>query len=107
AAAGASAADPAAQGAKLVQDLGCLACHATDTQRKVGPGWGGLYGSQSKLTDGSTVTADDAYLEQSIVQPDARIAAGFAAGVMPGYETLTTHEQREAIVAYIRSLARK
>ncbi|HMM50272.1 MAG TPA: cytochrome c [Burkholderiaceae bacterium] len=107
AAAGASAADPAAQGAKLVQDLGCLACHATDTQRKVGPGWGGLYGSQSKLADGSTVTADDAYLEQSIVQPDARIAAGFAAGVMPSYETLTTHEQREAIVAYIRSLARK
>jgi len=105
--AGASAPDPAAQGAKLVQDLGCLACHATDTQRKVGPGWGGLYGSQSKLADGSAVTADDAYLEESIVRPDARIAAGFAGGVMPSYETLTTHEQREAIVAYIRSLARK
>jgi len=105
--AAAGAPDPAAQGAKLVQDLGCLACHATDTQRKVGPGWGGLYGSQSKLADGSTVTADDAYLEESIVHPDARIASGFAAGVMPSYETLTTHEQRQAIVAYIRSLARK
>lgn len=103
----ASAPDPAAQGSKLVQDLGCLACHATDTQRKVGPGWRGLYGSQSKLADGSTATADDAYLEESIVHPDARIASGFAAGVMPSYETLTTHEQRQAIVAYIRSLARK
>lgn len=103
----ASAPDPAAQGSKLVQDLGCLACHATDTQRKVGPGWGGLYGSQSKLADGSTATADDAYLEESIVHPDARIASGFAAGVMPSYETLTTHEQRQAIVAYIRSLAGK
>ncbi len=106
-AAGASAPDPVAQGARLVQDLGCLACHATDTQRKVGPGWGGLYGAQSKLAGGSTATVDDAYLEESIVRPDARIAAGFAGGVMPSYESLTTHEQREAIVAYIRSLARK
>lgn len=105
--AAAPAADPAAQGAKLVQDLGCLACHATDRERKVGPGWGGLYGSQAKLADGSAVTADDAYVEESIVRPDARVASGFAAGVMPSYETLTTPEQRQAIVAYIRALARK
>jgi cytochrome c2 len=107
AAAGASAADPAAHGARLAQDLGCLACHATDRQRKVGPGWGQLYGSQSTLADGSTATVDDAYLEEAIVRPDARIAGGYAPGVMPSYETLTTPEQREAIVAYLRSLGSK
>ncbi len=99
--------DPAAQGAKLVQDLGCLACHATDSQRKVGPGWGGLYGAQSTLVDGSTITVDDAHLDESITHPDARVAKGYAPGVMPSYETLATPEQRQAIVAYIRSLARK
>jgi len=107
AAAAAPAADPVAAGAKLAQSLGCLACHATDRERKVGPGWGGLYGAQTKLADGSTVTADDAYLEQKIEQPAAHTVAGFPGGVMPSFASVTTHEQRLAIIAYIRSLARK
>jgi len=102
--AAAPAVDAATQGARLVQDLGCLACHAVDRERKVGPGWGGLYGREVKLADGSTVKADDGYLEQKIVQPQAHTVAGFAPGVMPSFAGLTTPEQRQAIVAYIRSL---
>ncbi len=108
-AAGASPAapSPAAEGAQLVKDLGCLACHSTGTQRTVGPGWGGLYGSQVKLADGSTVKADEAYLEEKIVQPGNSVVQGYPPGVMPSFETLTTQDQRDAIVAYIRSLGSK
>lgn len=97
-------ADPAALGAQLAKDYGCIACHAADTQRLVGPGWGGLYGSNVELADGSTVRADDTYVAQSIREPDARIVEGYPAGVMPAYSTLLKDDEVSAIVAYIASL---
>lgn len=106
AAAGAASAneDPVALGAKLVQDLGCLACHAKDEKRVIGPGWGGLYGSQTTLADGSTVEVDDAYLIKAIRTPDAQIVAGYPPGLMPPYDTLIDEHDMNAILAYLHSL---
>jgi mono/diheme cytochrome c family protein len=100
-------ADPAAEGAQLVKDVGCTACHSTGTNTLVGPGWGGVYGSNVELSDGSTVKADDAYIEESMVNPNAKVVKGFAQGLMPSYAALLTEEQRKAIVAYIRTLGGK
>ncbi|HEY0920811.1 c-type cytochrome [Devosia sp.] len=100
----ASAQTQEALGAQLAEDNGCTACHSTGTDTLVGPGWGGLYGSASALADGSTVTADDAYISQSMLEPDARIVAGFEPGAMPSFAELIEPDQVEAIVAYIRSL---
>ncbi len=99
--------DPAALGAQLVKDNGCVACHATDDKRLVGPGWGGLYNSKIMLADGSTVVADDAYLKESIVQPNAKIVAGYPTGVMPAYDTLLTDDEVNAMVAYLRTLEKQ
>ena len=96
--------DPIAQGAQLANELGCLACHSKGSERVVGPGWAQLYGSQRELADGSAVKADESYLVDAIVRPDAHVVRGYPPGVMPGYESITTTEQRDAIVAYIRSL---
>ncbi|CAM5791861.1 c-type cytochrome [Castellaniella caeni] len=100
----AAPADPVVLGKKLVNDLGCVSCHATDQKRLVGPGWGGLYGSKVTLADGSSVTADEPYLIESIRQPDAQIVAGYPAHVMPSYDTLINDADMKAIVAYLRSL---
>jgi cytochrome c2 len=100
-------ADPVAAGAQLVKETGCTACHSTGENKLVGPGWGGLYGTTVPLSDGSSVKADDAYIEESIMSPDAKVVAGFTPGIMPNYSALLTEEQRMAIVAYIRSLGRK
>ncbi len=100
-------ADPAAEGAKLVKDVGCTACHSTGENTLVGPGWGGVYGSNVELSDGSTVKADDAYIEESMVDPNAKVVKGFGQGLMPSYATLLSEDQRKAIVAYIRTLGRK
>ena len=102
-----TALDPAAQGAQLVKDTGCLACHATDDKRLVGPGWGGLYNSKVSLADGSTLTADDAYLRESIVRPNTQIVASYPAGVMPAYDTLLKPDEVSAIVTYLHTLEKQ
>jgi mono/diheme cytochrome c family protein len=104
---GAAATRPAsapASGAALAEENGCLACHATGRERLVGPGWGGLYGSEVAHTDGTTARVDEAYLTESILNPDARIVAGFEEGAMPSFAGVLEADQVTAIVAYIRSL---
>lgn len=107
AAADSAPADPAARGARLVKQVGCVACHSSTAQRLVGPGWGGLYGSEVTLTTGATVKGDSAYIDESIRDPNAKVVAGFSPGIMPSYGTVLTAEQRAEIVAYIRSLGKK
>lgn len=103
----AAADDPVAHGAQLVKDYGCTACHATDQTKLVEPGWGGLYGSQVTLADGSRVLADDAYMAQSIRQPDAQLVNGYPASVMPAYDSLLKPDEVDAIVAYLHTLEKQ
>lgn len=100
-----ASADPAVErGKKLAEDSGCTACHAATHARLVGPGWEGLYGSTVTLADGSTVVADDAYLTESILDPDARIVRDYEAGMMPSFAGILTDDQIKDVDAYIRSL---
>ncbi len=100
----APAADPAARGKQLVNELGCLACHSTGKARLVGPGWAGLFGSQVKLADGRSVTADEAYLAEKIRAPDNNTVAGYPPHVMPAFASLVNEADMQAILAYLRSL---
>src|SRR5229473_802234 len=94
--------DPVALGAKLYNDLACSTCHQPDGKGR-GPSYNGVYGSKVKLADGSTVVADDAYIRESILQPNAKIVAGFQP-VMPSFQGLVTEDQILALTAYIKSL---
>ncbi len=104
AAAPATGADLARQGEALVAQYGCTACHSTADKRIVGPPWGKLYGSTVHFTDGSSLTADEAFLTEHILNPNQRIPVGYPANVMPDYGKLMTKQQAQAIAAYIRSL---
>jgi cytochrome c oxidase subunit 2 len=94
--------DPVAVGEKLYTELACNTCHSNDSKGR-GPSYYGVYGSKVKLADGSTVTADDAYIRESILQPNAKIVAGYAP-VMPSFQGLVSEEQILALTAYIKSL---
>jgi cytochrome c oxidase subunit 2 len=99
----AAAETPEARGQMLVAQNGCSGCHSIDGSPLVGPTWLGVYGSQHGLTDGSTVTVDDAYIQESILNPSAKIVSGFeSASQMPGFEF--TEEQLADIIAYMKTL---
>lgn len=72
-----------AGGEELYLSRGCSACHTQDGMTGIGPTFKGLYGSQVELEDGSTVTADDGYLIESILEPNAKIVKGYFSGSMP------------------------
>ncbi|MFA5521330.1 MAG: cytochrome c [Castellaniella sp.] len=98
-------ADPAVLGKQLVADYGCVACHSADEKRVVGPGWGGLYGSQVTLADGSKKVVDEDYLQRALREPSADVPEGYPAGVMPSYdESLMSDADLQAIIAYLSSL---
>ena len=90
-------------GADLVLAYGCLACHSTDGSELVGPTWQGLYGTQESIDDGTSVEVNDEYITESIQDPNAKITAGFTAGLMP--TTLgVKDEEIPHIIEYIKSL---
>jgi cytochrome c oxidase subunit 2 len=92
----------ASTGQKLFQELGCSTCHRSDTQGR-GPNLAGAYGKPVTLDDGRTVVADDNYVRESIVNPGAKVVAGFKP-IMPTFQGIVSEEQVLALVAYIKSL---
>jgi cytochrome c oxidase subunit 2 len=96
----------AEEGKVLARQKGCVSCHTTDGRPSVGPTWKGVAGSKVVLDDGTTVTANDAYLTDSILHPSAQTVKGFKAGQMETVikENSLTQDQVKALVAYIKSL---
>lgn len=100
---GTDTANLAATGQQLYATLGCQGCHSLDGAAGVGPTWQGLYGREVKLTDGSTVTADEAYISESVLNPQAKVVDGFQP-VMPSYQGQVDDEKIRAIIAFMQTL---
>jgi len=92
----------AAAGERKFQELGCVTCHRADTEGR-GPNLQGLFGRPVQLAGGGTVPADESYIRESIVNPAARIVAGYQP-IMPAYQGLVTEEALMHLVAYVQSL---
>jgi len=93
----------AENGAKLFADLSCNTCHI-DGQQGRGPSLRNVYGRQVLLQRLETTVADDAYLRESILNPQAKIVSGFQP-LMPTYQGLVTEEQLLQLIAYLKSLS--
>jgi cytochrome c oxidase subunit 2 len=71
----------------------------------VGPSWKGIYGEQVTLADGTTMTVDDAYLKQAILDPNSQVVKGFNPNIMPpSYAQLLSEAQISDIIAFIKSV---
>ena len=92
------------QGQTAFQQFGCSTCHLLDQQGR-GPNLRGLYKKPVQLGDGRTVVADDAYLRESILDPNAKIVASFQPGIMPVFKGQITEETVIQLIGYIRSLS--
>ena len=92
------------QGEEVLEKHGCLGCHSLDGSPKAGPTFKGLHGSQVKVTrDGkpAVVTADDAFLQESIVNPSATVVEGFPP-IMP--PSKLTEEEMEALLEFLKGV---
>ena len=92
----------AAAGEKLFQQHGCAVCHLA-AGKGLGPSFAGLYGNPVHLTSGQTVTADDAYIRECILNPNVRRVAGYPPLMMSFQGQLSEGEILD-VIAYIRSL---
>jgi cytochrome c oxidase subunit 2 len=92
-----------ATGEKIFAELGCSTCHRSDAQGR-GPNLQGVFGKPVQLEDGRTVTADENYLRECILDPGARRVKGFQP-LMPTFQGLVSEEQVNALVAYIKSIS--
>lgn len=94
---------PAEQGEKIYKQKGCNACHSVDGTVLVGPSFKGLVGHDVELEGGSTVTADENYIRQSILEPQSQVVKGFQP-VMPSFKGILTDDDISSLIAYMKTL---
>jgi cytochrome c oxidase subunit 2 len=92
----------ASVGGKLFQDLACNTCHRPDAQGR-GPMLQGLFGKTVRLQSGDPQVVDEAYLRESILNPNEKITQGFQP-VMPAYQGLVSEESLLQLIEYVKSL---
>ena len=90
-------------GAKVYTAKACVTCHSIDGRPNIGPSLQGRYNTQQQMDDGTTVTVDENYLRESILNPTAKVAQGYQS-VMPSYQGLLKDREIDAIIEYIKSL---
>lgn len=95
---------PVEAGRILYQRQGCAQCHSLDGTRKVGPSFKNIYGEPVQFADGTSGIADENYLRESILVPDAKIVAGYPPQ-MPPYQGLLDEDKIAALIAFIKSLS--
>jgi cytochrome c oxidase subunit 2 len=101
---GAGSESLASAGSKLFAQHACNTCHRPDSLAR-GPNLEGLFGKPVTLQDGRTVVADESYIRESIVTPNAKVVAGFQP-IMPTFQGLIAEEGLLQLVAYVKSLSK-
>jgi cytochrome c oxidase subunit II len=94
----------AEKGQQQFEQHGCSTCHLLDQQGRC-PNLRGLYNKPVLLADGRTVIADDAYIRESILDPNAKIAASFQPDIMPVFKGQISEEGIIQLIAFVRSLS--
>jgi len=99
-----AALSPAERGQKLSSEKGCTACHTSTGAKLVGPSFKGIFGHEVELENGQKVLADENYLRESIVEPNAKMVKGYQP-LMPTFKGTLTDDEITSLIAYIKSLA--
>ena len=92
------------QGEKLFQQYGCVTCHVTNAQGRC-PSLLNVFGHPVVLDDGRTVVADEAYVRESILNPNAKIVKGYNRDIMPVFEGQIGEDGLIQLIAYVKSLS--
>jgi cytochrome c oxidase subunit 2 len=99
---------PEKWGEVLFAKNACTACHGAGgsgmmgDSKSPGPRLAGVFGTMQPLTVGGPVMADENYIRESILRPQAKIVAGYTNVQMPAF--VLKDDQLDAIIAYVKSL---
>ena len=89
---------------KTFNSAGCVACHVPNSSVRA-PRLDGIYGRPVRLANDQTIVADDAYIRESILYPNAKISAGYPQpSLMPPYKGQLTEAQLRDLVEFIKSI---
>ncbi len=88
-------------GRMLYTSRGCATCHSLDGTRRDGPSFKGIFGHAVTLSGGAAATVDDNYIRESILQPQAKVVAGFEP-IMPTFQGLLREREIQALVEFIK-----
>src|SRR5690606_22889045 len=93
-------------GQQLFSKMACIGCHSTGTRTDglYGPPFQDFYGSQRQFNDSTSLTADEAYIRESILNPAAKVVMGYEAE-MPSFVGMLNDTEIESIILYIKSLS--
>jgi cytochrome c oxidase subunit 2 len=100
---GGGAESMSAQGEKLFSQLGCASCHSGGAQGRC-PILTNVYNNSIELQGGTRVLADDTYLRESILNPGAKIVAGYQ-NIMPSFQGQISEQNLIQLITYIKSLS--
>ena len=93
----------ASAGAKRFVEQACNTCHGEQKGAR-GPSLSGLFGKTVRMQSGQTLVADETYIRESIVNPQAKLLEGYPP-IMPTYQGLISEEALLQLTAYIKSLS--
>ncbi len=94
---------PPAEAGGIVFSRRCTQCHSTDGTAKTGPSLQAIFGEDHKMRDGSSVAVDENYIRESIMDPQAKVRAGFQP-VMPTFKGILTDDEIGYLIEYIKTL---
>ncbi|MFQ5584044.1 MAG: c-type cytochrome, partial [Calditrichia bacterium] len=93
-------------GEQLYVSKACVTCHKIDGSAGTGPSFLNIFGTKEMLNDGTDVLVDENYIRESVLNPLAKITAGYQP-VMPTYQGILKERQIDALIAFIKSLQGK
>lgn len=98
---------PAATGKRIMQNIGCFACHTIDGSKLVGPSYKGIWGEeQTVVTGGETrqVVVNEEYVKRSIYNPNADVVQGFQKGLMVSYQGQLSDDDIANIIEFLKTV---
>lgn len=99
---------PTKYGETLFVKNACSTCHGTGGNgllggsKSPGPKLAGIFNTMQPMATGPAVMADENYIRESILRPNAKIVAGYTTVQMPAF--VMKDDQLDAVIAYLKSL---
>lgn len=90
-------------GESIYKKYSCNTCHSLDGSAMNGPSWKGLWGKTREFNEADSVVADENYIRESILEPQAKMVKGYLP-IMPSYQGILRDKEIEGLIEYIKTV---